>query len=35
VESHGGRIFARANEPRGAVFGIEIPPVQARANEST
>jgi len=26
IESHGGRIWARANTPRGAVFGFEIPP---------
>jgi len=26
IQSHGGRIWARANTPRGAVFGFEIPP---------
>jgi two-component system sensor kinase FixL len=25
IESHGGRIWARANMPRGAIFGFEIP----------
>jgi two-component system sensor kinase FixL len=26
IESHGGRIWARPNAPRGAVFGFEVPP---------
>lgn len=26
IESHGGRIWARPNTPRGAIFGFEIPP---------
>jgi signal transduction histidine kinase len=25
IDAHGGRIFAAANEPRGAVFGFTLP----------
>jgi C4-dicarboxylate-specific signal transduction histidine kinase len=30
IESQGGRIWAKPNSPRGAIFGFEIPPAQPR-----
>jgi PAS domain S-box-containing protein len=32
IESHGGRIWARSNAPRGAIFGFSIPPSKHAAD---